>query len=138
MSLFLFSFACTIVASKGNGRKVVSEAGPGRAWEVDYSNYEYEEASIKDKIINEFICLGAPDEELFFPISTAHTLYDTKHNKIITVMSLDRSIIEKLYNERLSKKGVRPSEIMFAGSMEYLDNKKYKGFDFMGTSFIKI
>lgn len=123
LSLFLFS---TVVGAE-------NENDIGSWYGLDY---EYDEATIKDKIVNEFLWNVSSDYDCQW-IDSESTIYDTKHGMIMTVVLLQPDRIKELYEKRLNGRNVKPSGAFFAGSRYYSDLRRYDGRKLV-ASFLKI
>lgn len=125
--VFAFAFLFSTVVGAENENDSVSWSG---------SYYEYDEATIKDRIANTFLWNGTPDYDCRWSDAET-TLYDTKHGMILTVVLLQPERVEALYEKRLSGRNVREMGRSFIGGKNYADIGRHDGRELMAC-FSKI
>lgn len=122
-----FAFLSPIVVGAENENDIGSWYG---------LDYEYDEATIKDKIVKEFLWNVSSDYDCQW-INSESTIYDTRHGMIMTVVLLQPEKVNELYEKRLNGRNVEPSGVFFAGSRCYSDLRRHDGRKLV-ASFLKI
>lgn len=132
VSVLVVFFVSLMARAEGDCNREVEQ--------YDCYDLTYNEASIKDKIVEKYLWHLDPEWdgkcEWF---ASEKTLYDTKHGAVLTVVLLTPEEVEALYEKRLKGRKVRAGNVLFAGNMTYADSRRYYDGCKLGFStFLKI
>lgn len=123
---FLFSFVCALLFGQGED-------------DSDFTAGRVSFEQVKDNIIYRVFGGFYGVDSMFFGMTNREiSIYDPRHGMVIIAVHVDSSDVEKLFEKRVSRRGVRSGSATFMGSECYFDDKSYYGHKLQSAEFCKI